>query len=231
MTAQTLINDVYRAYKGKGASRIPVWGSEKSNLYLAIANRKQREFSTDPRNKWNSLFEIRSISPVIDAATTPTLTYNLASDFYLPSDYARIVKTDGSIVEYPIVKAQQRNVQEQSLYIHGSNPKTITFAQTIDTGLDGATLYVPGYYLLADLVNSTDPVLVDDPIWLVYATAAELARNDAAKDAEFPNLSGMANELYQRMSDANNDSGFLQPNAVVNNMPTIGEYDVNGWSS
>lgn len=230
MTAQELINEIFRAYKGKTAPRIPAWGSDKSNLYLAIANRKQQEYSKDPRNKWNSLFEIRAISPVIDALTTPTLTYDLDGDFYLPSDYARVVKTDGSYTEYPIVKAQQRNLMDQSLYIHGTNPKKITFAQTIDTGLDGATMYVPGYYVLTDLVDSTDLVLVDDPNWLVYAVASELARNDAAKDSEFPNLIGMANDLYKKMSDANSDVGFLQPNTVVNNMPILGS-STDDWTN
>lgn len=221
MTGQELLDDIYRAYKGKIQSRTPVWGSGKANLAIAIANRKQREWATDPRNKWNSLFEIRAISPVLDVTTTPTYTYNLATDLYLPSDYAKIVKTDGSIVEYPIVKAQQRNVETQSLYIHGSNPKKITFAQTVDTGLEGATLYVPGYYIPDDISLSTDVVAVDDPNWLVYITASELARNDAAKEDQFASLVGMANEIYRKMSDANNDVGFGQPNTVVNLMPQI----------
>ena len=230
MTASQLIEQVFYAYKGKTSTRVPAWGSDKANLYLSIANRKQREYCTDPRNKWSSLFEVRSLTPVIDALTTPTMTYNLPTDFFSPSDYARIVKTDGSATEYPIVKPQQRNLADQSLYISGSNPKTITFAQTIDTGLDGATLYVPGYYMLADLVDSTDTVLVDDPNWLVYATASELARNDAAKDDQFGNLSGMANELWVRMSNANNDTGYLQPNQVVNNMPALG-WTSDDWTS
>ncbi len=229
MTAAQLLNSIYEAYRGKVASRTPAWGSDKGNLAISIANRKQREWCTDPRNKWNSLFEIRALSPVLDVTTTPTYTYNLAADFYQPSDFVKIVKNDSSIVVYPIVKAQQRNVELQSLYIHGSNPKKITFSQIVDKGLEGATMYVPGYYLLADLANSTDPVLVDDPNWLVYATAAELARNDPAKEDNYPNLIGMANELYARMSNANNDAGFGQPNAVVNFMPNVGDA-VEDWT-
>lgn len=227
MTAQDLIGEIFRAYKGKTATRIPAWGSDKANLYLAIANRKQREYSTDPRNKWNSLFEDRVIATV--DANTPTATYNLPADFFLPSDYARVIKTDTSYIDYPIVKAQQRDQINQSLYISGANPKKVTFAHYIDTGLHGGSLHVPGYYILDDLTASTDVVLVDDPEWLVYATAAELARNDAAKDSEFGNLIGMANDRYQKMSDANNDVGFLQPNVIVNNMPVLGDSTVEEW--
>ena len=129
MTGQQLLNQIYYAYKGKDTSRHPAWGTAKATTAIDIANRKQREWATDPRNKWNSLFEIRAITPVIDALTTPTTTYDLASDFFAPSDYVRIVKTDGSVYEYPITQAQKRNTYDQALYIHGSNPKKATFAQ------------------------------------------------------------------------------------------------------
>jgi hypothetical protein len=230
MNGQSLLNDVYLVYKGKIASRTPAWGSDKANVVLSIANRKIREWSTDPNNKWNSLFEIRALTPVIDT-TTPVTTYNLATDFYLPSDYARVVRTDSSVTEYPIVKAQQRDIETQSLYIHGFNPKKVTFSQTIDTGLNGATLYIPGYYKAAELALSTDVVPVDDPNWLVYAVAAELARNDAAKDTEYPNIMGMANDLYKKMVDANNSVGFLQPNSINYNMPGLGDATGDDWGA
>lgn len=222
MTGQQLLNQIYYAYKGKDTSRHPAWGTAKATTAIDIANRKQREWATDPRNKWNSLFEIRAITPVIDALTTPTTTYDLASDFFAPSDYVRIVKTDGSVYEYPITQAQKRNTYDQALYIHGSNPKKITFAQTIDTGLDGATMYVPGYYLPADITSASQFIVVDEPDWLVYITASELARNDAAKDDQYVNLVNQANDLYRKMCDANNDSGFLQLSTVTVNMPIIG---------
>jgi hypothetical protein len=156
--------------------------------------------------------------------------YSLNRNFFQSSDYAKIVKTDTSYLEYAIGKPQQRNLLDQSLYIHGSNPKKISFATTIDTGLDLGTLYVPGYYVPSLITASTDLVPVDDPRWLVYIVASELARNDPAKDGEFPTLLGMANDLYTKMSNANNDVGFLQPNNIVNNMPNIGSY-VEDWSN
>jgi hypothetical protein len=157
-----------------------------------------------------------------------TLDYNLNRNFFQPSDYARIIKTDDSIVEYQIIKVQQRGLLDQSLYVHGLNPKKVTFAQTMDTGLDGAELLIPGYYMPAEISSSTDLVPVDDPKWLVYITASELARNDAAKDDQYPALVGMANDLYRKMSDANNDVGFLQLNRVVNNMPQVGD-ETESW--
>lgn len=219
MTGQELLNQIYYAYKGKDTSRHPAWGTPKASTAIAIANRKQREWATDGRNKWNSLFEIRALSSAIDDQTT---TYDLDGDFFQPSDYARIVKTDGSVYEYPITQAQKRNDYDQAIYIHGSKPKQITFAQTIDSGLDGATIYVPGYYLPADITSASQFIVVDEPNWLVYITASELARNDASKDDQYVNLVNQANDIYRKMSDSNRDSGYKQLSMITQNMPAIG---------
>ncbi len=294
MTSQELLDDVYTVYRGKIQSRTPAWGTEKADVVLNIANRKIREWATDPRNKWNSLFltsaptetgtvatngtttltgtstyftdynvgdtilvsgeTVRTIATIVsDTSLTVTVafsttassltftrntiiddavnSYNLHRRYYLNSDYAKVVKTDSSYVEYPIVKAQQRDVLSgQSAYIHGLNPKSVTFSQELDAGIDAGTLTVPGYYIPDTLVNSTDIIPVDDPNWLVYITASELARNDPANEDKFPSLVGMANDLYLRMSNANNDTGFFQPNVVVNNMPQVSADIDENWT-
>lgn len=289
MTNQELLDNVYGVYRSKIQSRTPAFSSDKANIVLAIANRKQREWATDPRNKWNSLF--RTTTPneegTVATAGTTTLTgtgtfftdyavgdkvtvsgetvrtiatitsdtvltvtvafsntasgltftrstiidtaisdYNLHRRYYLSSDFARVTKTDTSTIDYSIVKAQQRDaISGQVLYMHGLNPKTVTFSQDVETGIDGGTLTVPGYYTPATMTLSTDLVSVDDPNWLVYIVASELARSDPAKDDQFPTLVGMANDLYTRMSNANNDVGFSQPNSIINLMPQI-SYDL-----
>ena len=295
MTGQELLSDVYTVYRGKIASRTPAWGSEKAIVALNIANRKIGEWSGDPRNKWNSLFNTVAPNEVGTVATagTTTLTgtgtyftdyrvgdrvlvsgqtvrtiatitsntvltvtvafsgtssaltftrqtvisktvsdYNLHRNLYQNSDFAKIIKTDSSYLEYSVVKAQQRNaISGQVTYLHGLNPKTLTFAQTIDAGVDAGTLFVPGYYTPSPLTLATDIVPVDDPNWLVYIVAAELARNDPAKEDSFPTLTGMANELYTRMSNANNDVGFAQPNSVINDMPQISNDLDTDWTA
>lgn len=295
LTAQQFLDNTYGVYRGKVSSRTPAWNSDKANIVIAIGNRKIQEWATDPRNKWNSLFETSAQSEIgtvttagsttltgtgtfftdylvgdkitvngetertIDTITSDTvltvtvaftttasslaftrstivdttndLTYKLNRRFFQPSDFAKVVRTDSSIVEYPIVKAQQRSIRDQALYVHGLAPKKITFAQTIDTGLDGGVLTVPGYYTPTAITQATDIIPVDDPNWLVYITASELARNDASKEDQFPTLVGMANDLFVRMSNANNDNGFLQPNNIVNNMPVLGDQTGEDWAN
>lgn len=292
LTGSQLLSEIYALYRGKIASRTPAYGSDKANVAIAIATRKQREWATDPRNKWNSLFETTAPNETGTVATTGTttltgsgtfftdyevgdtvtvegetvrtiatitsdtvltvtvafnttdsgltftrqtivntsdLTYNLHRSLFLPSDYVKVTRTDDSFSEYPIVKAQQRNAYAQTTYIHGINPRKITFAQEIDDALAGGTLYVPGYYLPSD-ITETGLIVVDDPNWLATITASELARNDPAKDDMHPILVGMANELYLRMSNANNDVGYGQPNSVVNFMPSLGD-QTDDWTA
>ncbi|MDP4227898.1 MAG: hypothetical protein Q8910_16160 [Bacteroidota bacterium] len=219
MKAQDLIQLAYTAYRGKAASKTPTWGSDKANIALEIANRKQREWANDTKQSWKSLFDIKNVGVV----STLTFTYNLDDTFIKPAKSFQIVTTTGNIIEVSLTKPQ--NSEQGKIYISGMNPKKATFGGTyIDSYLDGGTLKAHGYYIPSDMVNNTDLVSVDNPDWLVYATAAELARNDAAKDDQLANLMGMANDLYTKMIDANNDLGFGQANTVPYDMPQIGDY-------
>lgn len=223
MTAEKLIERIWRAYRGKDATKTPTWGGDKSDMVLDIANQKKDEWAKDPYHMWDSLFSVEDV----DTIDTATLTYNLADNFLAPSDYFLIEKTNGDICEIAVTKPQQRLDNTSSVYISGSNPKKVTFAGTIDSAYDGGTLKAPGYYLPADMANTTDVVPVDDPNWLVYAVAAELARNDPAKEDQFANLIGIANDLYAKMISANDNTGYKQGNTVTYNLPQIGDYSDN----
>jgi len=151
---------------------------------------------------------------------TSVLEYSLHRNFYVPSDTVTVT-TSTQDVTFNFAKPEARDTAD--VYISGRNPKLLTFYNDIESTsqIVGGTLKVPGYFVPSDLVSATDLVAVDDPEWLVYATASELARNDAAKDDQFATLLGMANDLYRKMINANNAIGFLQGGTVPNNMPQI----------
>jgi len=291
MLGSELLDEIYAAYRGKTVDRTPAWAEPKAVRAITIANRKVREWATDPNNRWASLFNVtpptepgtvatagttalvgtstnftdyqvgdtitvsgetvRTIATITsDTALTVTLafsttasaltftrativdntdsTYNLHRTFFMPSDYVLVERTDGTDLQYPIVPPQRRDLYDQALYISGINPKKVTFASDIDAGLDGATLKVPGYYIPAS-ITETSYVPVDIPEWLVYITASELARNDAAKEEQVANLVGQANDIYRKMIDNNNGGAFLQGLTVTNNMPTVGNATDDDW--
>ena len=279
MDAQKLLTNAWRVYRGKGALKTPVWGTEKANLVLSIANQKQQEWAKDPDQTWTSNFsptaptepgtvstatttvtgvstyftdyqvgdtltisgETRTIDTIVsDTELTVTLAfstvsgvsfthqtivgsaqeYSLHRSFYTPSDSAAVSTTQQDVY-YNYTQPQQRNTG--GVYIYGRAPKKLVFYSAPSTQVVGGTLKVAGYYLPREITLATDLVSVDDPNWLVYAVAAELARNDPAKDTEFGNIIGMANELYRKMALANMYLGFNQANAVPYDMPRIGD--------
>jgi len=279
MNTQELLTNAWRVYRGKGASKTPVWGSEKANTVLSLANQKQQEWAQDPDQTWTSNFNLQAPDEVgtvttsgttvtgtgtyftdyhvgdaltiggetqtIDAITSDTVLttavafsaftdahftrhmiiadtvreYSLNRRLYTPSDSA-IVTTTTQDVYYNYTKPQQRSIG--GVFLYGRQPKVLAFNENPSTQVVGGELKIAGYYLPQALVNSTDLVAVDDPNWLVHAIAAELARNDPAKDAEFGNILGMANELYKKMARANNYLGFNQSSSIPYDMPMIG---------
>lgn len=226
MQGQELLNQIYYAYRGKGASRVPVWGSEKAATAIAIANRKQKEWARDAYHRWSSLFDVRNVGTV----NTSTFAYNMTTDLLTNSDYVYVDRIGGSRSEYPVVLPHQRDRYPQGFYVSGRNPKVLNWNGTnIDSGLNGGTLRLAGYFLPEDIVDPTDYVSVDDPNWLVYATAAELARNDPAKDDQYANLQGMANDLYTNMKVADSFTGYEQPNVIGSNMPRLGDSATEDW--
>ena len=225
MILSDLVIDSYLAYKGKVGSA-PVAGSEKYNRILRIANRKQREWAQDSNIDWPSRFEIRPLGNL----TSGNQTYDLDDDILRASDYVYLISPTRQRIPIGIIKAPQASRYIKAAYVTGFNPKQLTFVNTIDSSFSGYTISLACYTMPADMTTAGSKIAVDDPQWLIYAVAAELARNDFTKEEQFGNLIGQANELYKLMlADAQNSS-FGQPNAVANLMPQVGSLDYNQFS-
>lgn len=149
-------------------------------------------------------------------------TYSLHRSFMYPSDKT-FVSTTTQDIEYMIGKPQERSRYNNEVYISGKHPQTITFYDDIETdsNLVGGTLKVPGYYAPNDLTASTDTVPVDDPYWLVYAVASELAFNDLTYSDKSPDLNAKANNLYSGMISTNRRGSNNTPRVARTNVERI----------
>ena len=290
MTGQELLDATYLAYRGKTQAKTPLWGSDKANIVVSIANRKKNEWATDSDQTWASTFSmiapnepgtvttvgttdlvgtgtfftdynvgdqitvkgetVRTIATITsDTALTVTVaftnsttttfrrtiiiksgvqSYNLNRYLLNISDKVQIT-TSSQTIGLGLSNPQDRSA---SCYLSSNNPKVLTFVNTI-TSTDqmvGYPLTVPAYYKPSDIVLATDLVPVDNPEWLVYAVASELARNDPAKEAQFPTLLGMANDLYSKMVSSNFNIGFLNGGTVYNAMPQISNDLEEDWT-
>lgn len=200
MTVETLLTQINAAYRGTDDDA-PADGTPDFDLWLATANRKQNEWARDGKNTWQSLFEIREVGTV----AAGTQVYDLDEEIILPANKVIVTTTGDQVLEYTISKPQERQRFLRSAYISGRDPQTLTFYDTItsDSQIDGGTISIAAYFVPEDLTSVSDVVSVDDPYWLVYAVASELAFNDLTYEDKYQDLNVKANNLWRQMSQNN----------------------------
>ena len=214
MILSDLVSQAYLHYRGK-LSNVPASGDEKYTRILTLANVYQRQWANDSNVDWPSRYEVRNVGSV----ALGVQEYDLDDDILNLSDYVELLDTLGNKKYIQVLKPETLSQYINGAYVSGSNPKQLTFLTPIDAALAGMTINLPIFTMPSDLVNPNDTVAVDNPNWLAYVVASELARNDYAKEEQYPNLIGIANDLYTNMVNDAQSNSFLQPNGVVNNMP------------
>lgn len=133
---------------------------------------------------------------------TSVQSYSLNRRFLNPSDQIIVTTTTGSIAYYNLAKPQDRLISQGMAYVHDQAPQLLTFQSDI-TSTDqiiGGTLAMPGFYLPDPVLDDTDLIPVDDPNWLVYRVAGELATNDLIYESKAADLIAQANVLYTAMA-------------------------------
>lgn len=224
MTVSEFLTECWQAYRGKDDTKTPAFGTDKADMVLLLANRFIRTYARDTKVHRSSLFDIKDV----DTIDITDLSYDLDDDFISPSGNFIVTTTEDDDVEITLAKPEKRDTA--MAYISGFDPRKVTFADDIEDRLDGGTLKAPGYYMPTALANSTDVIPVDDPNWLVYRVAAELARNDTSKEDQFPSLMGIANDYYQNMAISDDDLGEGQNNTVPYDVQPIDGYADNSAS-
>lgn len=199
MNVTTLFNQINAAYRGSDDNP-PTTGIDFT-LWLQTANRKTQEWAKDSNQTWASLFSLGTVATPIAAGTQ---TYALDDEAIVPSD--KVTVTVGiNTYDYTVVKPQERNLSTKAVYLSGRHPQTLTFVDPI-VAIDpivGGTISFGAYIPPIDLVDGDSVVQVDDPYWLVYATAAELSFNDLTYSDKSSDLVTKANNLYSQMVAAN----------------------------
>ena len=190
----------------------PSENNEEWAYWVSILNRKKDELYEDVTKRWSSVFDVRSLGTV-SASSNPV--YNIESanaDFLAASDTAYVTTTEGQNVHFDFVKPAERN-NKQEVYISGQNPQKLSFTQEIaaDSNLVGGTLYLPGYYLPADVTDNSDVVPLPDANWGVMAVASEIAFNDIVYEDKSSDINAKANNLYRLMVRKNKRGTFGSP--------------------
>lgn len=221
MITAELFAEVNDAYRGTDDG-VPTVGTTDHDYWLRIANRKINEWARDTKNIWESLWDIKTVQvgdPLVDVVIVAgTQDYTLNNIPIALSDKIIVTDTDGNDHTYQIIKAKERDRFTEAVYIVGA---TLTFVDDINTGdtIVGGTIKIPGYWMPTTL--TTGAIVIDDPYWLVYAVAADLASNDLTYSAKAGNLQAQANNLYMAMASANRRGTNNNPRKTPTNIERI----------
>lgn len=196
----------------------PALTSDEGAYWLNTLNRKISELFTNSRVLFDSTWEVKDLGTVTASATP---TYPVQDDsltpvpypLIAPSDKVLIVTLDGNKRYYDLVKPRERSDNTRYFYLSGVNPQVLhcTNEITADEDIVGGTLYLPGYYLPAELTSETDDIPVPDPYWAVMSVAAELAFNDLTYEDKSEGLNTKANNLYMQMVRTNRRGTHGEP--------------------
>jgi len=228
MNVTQLIAKANLAANGKATTLATT--SPRYTQFLAIANMLQDDWLSEPDIQWNSRYQKLSLGSITSDRVS------LDEDIYEFSkregDYITIQSTSDprSVAYYSLVSPDEFRryhsdtictvIDDELIFAH-------TFVPT-DSYYDGEVI-VPVTMKLDPLVSPTQDILVDDPNWLVYMTAAERVRNTVTKLGQYPALVQKANNLMLKMKEKNNG----QVNTVELYPSVIGEtFDADwGYSS
>lgn len=239
LNPQGLIQIAWVHYKGNTSWPNP--GTPKYLQMVVIANHLTLfEYVLDEKIQWDSLFTTRTYGPI----QANNQAYGLDSDVFYLSDYVYILRLDGNTDRFQVLHPEQRNRGFQGVgtvgadngdpitYLTGSSQGgesnlTLNFQDTFVTGGNmggdiGGTIQVGCYAIPDPMQNPTDTVPINNPGWLAWRLAAEMSRNDPAKQDQFGDLQGMANDIYDKMVVGNQGNSYLQPNGPSYNVPNPG---------
>jgi len=200
--------------------------SPRYTQFLAIANMLQDDWMSEPDIQWQSRYEKLSLGNITSDRVS------LDEDIYEFSkregDYITIQSaTDPRSVAYYSLVSPDEFRRYRSDMICTIIGDELVFGHTFipTDSYYGGEVIVPVIMKLDPLVNPTDEILVDDPNWLVYMTAAERVRNTVTKLGQYPALVQKANNLMLKMKEKNNG----QVNTIELYPSVIGETFDADW--
>jgi len=153
MTGQELLNAVYTAYRGKGQSKTPLWGSEKANIVLAIYNRKKNEWATDSDQTWVSNFSMISPNEPGIVATTGTTILTGTNTFFTDYQIGDKITVYGETERIIDSITSDTSLTVSVAFSNTASSLTFTHSIIIKTGIQS-------YKLHRNFLTPSDKVLV-----------------------------------------------------------------------
>src|ERR1035437_4422570 len=186
--------------------------------FLAIADSKQKEWQDEPGIDWPSLYTQANIGTVLlNTADYPIDLTVVRKVSAREGDSVVVQTTPGNTWFYDVItpdKLTQFRFRNASAVLgtnlHFANSPENPIFPANDARL-GATITLPYYIFVDDIVRDSQIIQVDDPMWLVYMMAAEYVRNDLVRQNQYPNLVALASLKMEGMRQRAEDQLYEVP--------------------
>lgn len=195
---------IQKAYKMATGDDESISRSEPSYAkYVSILNDLQRDWYEEslvlPNERWASLEREETI--IISSDTQ----YDLDGELVIhPLSYSplSIILPSGNIVMPKLVSAAEFiRSNDENIFTASSDGKIINFKKEFINSTIGGRITYTYYVNLEEISNDDDNIIVDNPNWLVYMLAAEIARSDIVQAGQYGNLVALAQNSMTSMKN------------------------------
>ena len=208
MTLQELINAVM--LKATGKPTILPRSNAKWEKIRGIANYYQNAWLHEPGVHWNSRYNRAKQIGAISISDEYELSDDIDEISTAKGDNIYILTADGEKKIFQLVDYDDLKNYLAGNYCAKLGQKLVFNTRFADDDpCYGGELFVPAFTKIDELINGSDVVSVDDPVWLVTICAAEYIRNDIVKQNQYGNLVAEANNLMTSMI-RNNRTGQVR---------------------
>nr|DAR62631.1 MAG TPA: hypothetical protein [Caudoviricetes sp.] len=186
---------VYYAYLEATGKYVELETTNPKYLKMVqIANLMMNQWENEPAVEWRSRKKIIKIG-----------TIDSEKDIYkLPERVLKIDRTSGRSITFKKDDEIVGEIEIPDIKVMGN---TLDLSGVITDRMLDSDIYVPIIEKLPKVKNPEDPILIDNPYWLVFMTAAEFVRNSQTKNAQYGNILAYAQNLMESMKAVNNEKG------------------------
>ncbi len=199
MEREDFIKRTYQFATGE-ASAPPV-GSEDYNRIVDLGNSFIEDWQNEPGIQWGSLYKRVDIGTV---SATDRFSFDSTElrELSFEEDGVCLIGPNGQRAFFTLVQPRKLYQQDNGVARIGDE---IVFGKpfTENSPWIGWTIRVSGYGTAEAMDSPTSIVPVDQPLWLVYMTAAEFARNDYIKSGQYGNIVALAANVMGSMKQNN----------------------------
>lgn len=193
---------------GEGKASAPAQGTNKYNLLISLVDNEQKDWADEPGVQWNSLYNPVTLTATIQAnVKTYALDQTIGDPSLYMNDQVILTPVGGGQSSQQFAKFVMPDQLTQydidlACAIEGRN---LVFSQAFSASdaLIGGSILIPNYGYVNDLANPTDIVQCDNPMYLVYMTAAAFIMNDIIKAGNYNLMLAKAAEVMTKMKELN----------------------------